>query len=226
MAKNHELAFSTFLKLLELDEQKKRTMLRGFLRGGGYNYWRPLQVLAPDVARGDLGMAGIQEKCGAMSKSHQRKYNEAALTKLLKWTSRRSVTVRAKPDTPVTRKFGNAGLKVRIQPELIFCVGSQRYWLQMWATNSPTLTEETFSMGLFFLINHARQEHRDSDLSFLIFDTIKEKMYGEFDVLANAQHHLSAQRAIIDGLWSELTSSSVGDEDRDWQEDQPSPLPS
>lgn len=229
MSKPHDLAFSTFLKLLELDEPKKKAMLRGFLRGGGYNYWRPLQMLAPDVARGDLDMAGIQDKCAAMAKSHQRKYNEAALTKLMKWTSRRSITVRAKPEIPVTKKFGNSGLRVRMQPELIFSVGPQKYWLQLWATNSPVLTEETLSMGLFFLMSHVRQEHRDSDLSFLIFDTIKERMYGEFDVLANAQQHLSAERAIIDSLWSELTAGESGEERserrREEQPDEHAPRP-
>lgn len=52
METRRELAFSTFLKLLEIPEPQKMATLRGFRRGGGFNYWRPLQVLAPEVAAG------------------------------------------------------------------------------------------------------------------------------------------------------------------------------
>ena len=106
---NRELAFSTFLKLLELQPHQKETTLRGFLRGGGFNYWRPLQNLASGVISGRLKIDELQEKVGLMCRGHQRKYNDVALTRLLKWVSRRRIKPKPKPER-IVKKFGKTGL--------------------------------------------------------------------------------------------------------------------
>ncbi len=202
-----ELAFSTFLKLLELDGPHQLAALRGFLRGGGYNYWRPLQVLAPNVVSGELDLAGIQNSVGLMAKGHQRKYNEHALTVLLKWLSRRKIQVRRRPERLV-KKFGNTGLHVRLEPEVAFAMDGREYLMHVWATNKPPLSEETLSMGLYYLRNHFHGE-LDRDVQFLIFDTVKNRLFSEISILENAPELLRAQRDQLSNLWAEVNSSSV-----------------
>lgn len=197
-----ELAFSTFLKLLELDEPQKSATLRGFNRGGGFNYWRPLQILAPEVIGGKLGLDELQEKVGLFAKSHQRKYNDRALTNLSKWVSRRKITPRARPEK-VVKKFGNSGLAVRLEPEVAFAMDDRDYLMHIWATNNPTLTEETLSMGLHFLRRHLQTEGYTNH-QFLIFDTVKNHVFAEFNILSNARPMLKKQRELLNQLWMDI----------------------
>ena len=204
--KGRELAFSTFLKLLELPDPQKVTTMRGFLRGGGFNYWRPLQELAPEVVVGTLGLGDIQDKVGLMAKGHQRRYNERALTNLLKWISRRKIQRRKQPPRLV-KKFGNTGLMVRLQPEVAFAMDGRNYLMHVWATTNPTLSEETLSMGLHFFRFHSREAGCD-DFQFLIFDSVKDRIFAEFNVLQNAAFKLAEQRKLLSDLWSALNGDA------------------
>ena len=127
-----------------------------------------------------------------MAKSHQRKYNDRALTNLLKWVSRRRVTARALPQKMV-KKFGDSGLKVRLNPEAAFAMDGRVYLMHIWATNIPTLSEETLSMGLYFFRHHFRRGEQ-SDHQFLIFDTVKDRIFAEFNILGNAPEMLASQK--------------------------------
>ena len=212
-----ELAFSTFLKLLELPDPKKETTLRGFLRGGGFNYWRPLQALAPEVVGGHLDVSGIQEKVGLMAKGHQRRYNDHALTNLLKWISRRRVQSRRRPDK-IVRKFGNSGLKVRLEPEAAFAMDGRSYLMHIWATNNPTLSEETLSMGLYFFRHHFRDAD-NADCQYLIYDTVKDRIFAEFNIIESAAPMLRQQRDLLSRLWSTVNGESGPQPpgDRPWE---------
>lgn len=222
---NRELAFSTFLKLLELPEPQKATTLRGFLRGGGFNYWRPLQVLAPEVIAGGLKLSDIQEKVALMAKSHQRKYNDHALTNLLKWAGRRRVQPRKRPEK-IVKKFGNSGLNVRLEPEVAFAMDGRLYLMHIWATNDPTLSEETLSMGLHFFRLHF-QEAGYKDWQYLIFDTVKDRIFAEFNILENAASMLGVQRETLSNLWSSLSGRSDAPRYRpdDYPEERPEARP-
>lgn len=202
MMADRELAFSTFLKLLELPEPQKKTTLRGFLRGGGFNYWRPLQNLASEVVGGELKLGDMQEKVGLMARGHQRKYNDRALTNLLKWAGRRRIQLRKRPEK-IVRKFGNTGLRIRLQPEVAFAMGGRSYLMHIWATNNPTLSEETLSMGLYFFRRHF-QETGQPDTQYLIFDTVKDRIIAEFNILDSAATMLTQHRDLLSNLWSSV----------------------
>ena len=217
---DRELAFSTFLKLLELPEPKKAATLRGFKRGGGFNYWRPLQALAPEVIGGKLNINGIQEKMALMAKGHQRKYNDHALTNLLKWVSRRRVSLRSRPKK-IVKKFGNSGLKVRLEPEVAFGMDGRNYLMHIWATNNPPLSEETLSMGLFFFRYHF-QNAGDTNHQYLIFDTVKDRIFAEFNILESALVMLRAQRDMLNSLWSRIESETETPRRRPRRDDRPS----
>lgn len=216
---DRELAYSTFLKLIELPAPQKAATLRGFMRGGGFNYWRPMQMLAAEVAKGELDLSGIQQKVGVMAKGHQRKYNEIALTNLLKWVSRRKLTLRVPPGK-IVRKFGNSGLKVRIEPELAFAMGGREYVMHIWATNNPSLSEETLSMGLYFFREHLLKEGH-GNYQYLIFDTVKDRVFAEFGILDNALDLLKVQRELLSNLWKELSTISGEEIKHPVVEDQP-----
>lgn len=223
---DREIAFSTFLKLLELSDTQKAATLRGFMRGGGFNYWRPLQILAPDVVGGDLDLTSIQERVALLAKGHQRKYNDNALTSLLKWASRRRLQKRPRPERLV-RKFSNSGLKVRLEPEVAFAMDGRNYLMHIWATNNPALSEETLSMGLHFFRLHF-QKAGNEDFQFLIFDTVKDRIFAEFNILQNAAQMLDLQRDILGSLWSSINGGDedaqpgIDDRPKDKPEDRPS----
>ncbi len=200
----HTITFSTFLKLLELPDGGKKSALRGFLRAGGYRYWRPLQELARPVAKKELSLSELQEQVAIMAKGHQRKYNEAALTSLLKWVSRRTIVVHKSPDKQL-KEFGTAGLKIKLDPELTFSMGGIEYLMHVWATNSPPLSEETLSMGLYFFRSCFTKLYPNHQ--YLIFDTVKNNVFTELAILDSAKEMLAAQRNKLDKIWTELNTS-------------------
>ena len=199
---DRELAFSTFLKLLELPRRDKAATLRGFKRAGGFNYWRPMTKLAPKVAKGSLDLSDIQEEVGNLAKGHQRKYNINALTNLLKWTSRRRLTMRKSPGRLV-KEFGSTGLKVRIEPELSFAMQGNEYLVHLWATTNPTLSEETLSMGLFFFRYHFRKNGYENH-RYLILDTVKDRMFSEVGIIDHMPDMLREQGEILSSLWADI----------------------
>lgn len=210
--KKHTLAFSTFLKLLELSDDKKRTMLKGFTRKGGYNYWFPLQNLAEDVASNNLVGGDISNRVGQMCKSHQQKYNDLALLKLSMWFERRKAKVIQKPDK-IEKKFTNSGLSVKLNPEVAFEMGGVKYMMHVWATNTPALSEQTLSAGLNFFQHHFRQSGYE-DYQYMIYDTTKDNVFGEFNILQNAGLVLSDQRNVIHDLWHEVwNENDLGKQD-------------
>ncbi len=220
----HKLAFSTFMKLIELDDKPKQTTLRGFLRGGGFNYWRPLQSLAKKVANGELDVASLQDEVAHRSKGHQRKYNTNALTKLLFWASRRSITVRREPGPKIV-KLTKSGLSVKIAPELAFIMQGNKYLMHIWATNSPSLSEETLSTALYFFKSEIDEKYKNG-WNFLIFDTVKDRVFGELDILQNAPEMLAAEGKNLGVLWDKVNHPVSSDESNsiDGSEDQPSIL--
>jgi len=203
MGKQHNLSFSTFLKLLELDGASRRSALKGLLRGGGYNYWRPLQQLAPDVAQGSMQLDEIQQKVAQLSKGHQRKYNQKALVHLLEWCSRRKYKSRKLLSGPIERKLGNSGLILRVNPELHLSQSDRDYWVQIWATNNPSLEDETLSMGLHML--RACMKKNGFEGRFLIFDAVKKRMFSEIDMLDDAPELLVQECREISDTWEELS---------------------
>ena len=218
-----ELAFSTFLKLLELKDPQKASTLRGFKRGGGFNYWRPLQTLAPEVVGGKLDLSGMQEKVALMAKGHQRKYNDQALTNLLKWVSRRRLALRSRP-RKVVKKFGNSGLRVRLEPEVAFTMDRRNYFMHLWATNNPSLSEETLSMGLYYFRHHFQNEGHTSQ-QFLIFDTVKDRIFAEFNILVNAPEMLGNQQEIISNIWSSIDDENEAPRPGKTPDERPSERP-
>jgi hypothetical protein len=223
MEMRRELAFSTFLKLLEIPEPQKMATLRGFKRGGGFNYWRPLQALAPEVAVGALPLAGIQGRMAVLAKGHQRKYNESALLNLLKWVSRRKLTLRTRPEK-IVKRFGSAGLHVRIEPELAFSMRGRDYLMHIWATNTPVLSEETLSMGWHFF-RHAFAKTNHDNHQFLILDTVKDRVFGEVNMLDNAEEMLAMQRDVLDRIWASLEEPGTGTPKRIPPDDRPADFP-
>ncbi|MBL1404974.1 MAG: hypothetical protein COC17_03785 [Hyphomicrobiales bacterium] len=206
MVKQRIIAFSTFLKLIELDEQKKKTMLRGFLRGGGFNYWRPLQVLSQEIIQNKLDFEGLSSKMESFAKGHQQKYNKNALIKILDWKSKRTLLALERQGR-FEYVLGNSGFTVKMEPELAFSLNGSDYLAHVWATNTPTLSESTFSVGLYML-KLAAENHGIKSKNFLIIDTVKDRSFGEFNILANSESMLNAQSALLGALWQEINNTS------------------
>ena len=181
MGKDREIAFSTFLKLISLPLEKQKSTLRGFHSGGGYDYWRPLRELAVPALAGDIDILDLDSHVSKYSKGHQQKYNTNALTTLTRWFSQRSFVLR-KTDIRLVKKFGNAGLRVRIAPELALSWGQKKIYVHVWATNNPVMTDVSLSMGLRFFEFHAHQENQ-GDFDCAIFDAVKGRLFSEMEIL-------------------------------------------
>ena len=209
---DHTLNFTTFLKLLELPENQKRTMLKGFTSPGGYDYWRPLKRFAEDVAKLKITGAQITDNVSGFCKGHQLKYNDEALTKLSRWFEMRKAKVISNPGEHVT-KLGNSGMKVRLAPEVAFEMERVQYVMHIWATNTPSLSDRTLSTGLFFFRDRFIKAGHDG-FQYLIYDTVKGRVFGEFDILSNANAELQMQQTSIHALWKEVWAQK-GDQSSD-----------
>lgn len=197
-----EFAFSTFLKLLELQDKQRESAIKGLKRGGGFQYWRPLFNLAPEIVRGKLDTLDIPERVALMASGHQQKYNEAALAKLAIWVGRYGVEYRSRPERIVEPIDETVGLAVRIEPEVAFATDGDKHLMHVWATKNPILSERTLSMGLAFFRDVSRA-HGHNDCRFLILDTVRDRTFVELNIVKNARLMLQKEIDDIVARWAD-----------------------
>lgn len=204
MSKGKEIAFSTFLKLLELQEKDRRIEFRRLNSGGGYPYWQPLKAAAADAVKTgadlDLLIKQVEKKCSG----HQQKYNKNALVTLCDWSKKRECNPVEQPPTLMI-PFGTSGISVRLQPDVSFDLNGITYSMVLWATTKPALSDETLSVALLFI----RDEYEQHGVRnrFVIFDTIKKRIFTEMDIIASAQKLLEAKKEIFKKNWEEATTT-------------------
>lgn len=210
------IGFSAFLKLLELNAGPRKTELRKKLgEGGGFQYWRPLQITAGKAILPGADLASLRAEIASLCSGHQRKHNENAFDAFKKWLHGKAVL----PVEPLPRMevpFGNSGLVVRLQPEVSFALDNSNYGMALWATTKPPLSVQALSVGLFFLA--AAYKAKQHNRQFLILDTTKNKLFRESDILPSAIHLLKDKVDAFKKDWDDLNSTPTKPSDR------PSPI--
>jgi hypothetical protein len=204
VGKGKEIALSTFLKLLELREKDRRTEFRRLNGGGGYPYWQPLKDAASDAVMAGANLDQLIKQVEKKCSGHQQKYNKNALVTLCGWSKKRECKPVEQPPA-LTSPFGTSGISVRLQPDVSFELNGITYSMVLWATTKPTLSDETLSVALLFI----RDEYEQCGVSnrFVIFDTIKNRVFTEMDIIASAQKLLEAKKEIFKKNWEEATST-------------------
>lgn len=202
MGKGKEIALSTFLKLLELPEKDRRAEFRRLSAGGGFPYWQPLKDVALDAvtvgANLDQLIKQVEKKCSG----HQQKNNKNALVTLCGWSKKRECKPVKRPPA-LTIPFGTSGISIRLQPDVSFELNAITYSMVLWATTKPPLSDGTLSVALLFI----RDEYEPHGVNnrFVIFDTIKNRVFTEMDIIASAQKLLEAKKEIFKKNWEEAT---------------------
>lgn len=205
MTRGKEIAFSTFLKLLELQEKDRRTEFRRLNAGSGFPYWQPLKDAATEAVKTDANLDLLIQQVERKCSGHQQKYNKNALVTLCAWSKRRECSPIESPPT-LTVPFGSSGISVRLQPDVSFELNGTTYSMVLWATTKPSLSDETLSVALLF-IRVEYEEHKVSN-RFVIFDTIKNRVFTEMDIVAAAQKLLEAKKEIFKKNWEEAITPS------------------
>lgn len=200
------ISFQTFLKLCAQTDGGKRSTLSNYLRPGGYDYWRPLKMLAESVARLHIVEAQIGAHVDALcTKADQRRYNSNALVRLSQWAAPRGPQLLPRPDRRVV-PIGSGQIAIRVEAELCFQQRRDRHLMSIWATTGTALEDEIASAGLFFLSEHLRQGRYDSH-RVLLFNTVRNRVYDESSILESAPTLLQQQTTVVDRIWSELVAS-------------------
>ena len=206
------VGFSAFLKLLQLSEVQRKAELKKKLGGGGgFQYWRPVQLVAPKAVLPGANIEALKQELASLCSGHQQKYNKNAFEAFSKWINGKTITP-IEPLPMMEVPFGNFGLVVRLRPDLSFLHGDLACSMTLWATTKPTLTTETLSVALFFMAaaykakGHKGQEH-------LILDTVSNRLFREVDILPSAIHLLKDKVDAFKNDWSELTPTPPASSD-------------
>lgn len=209
--------FAAFLKLLELNDRLRKSELKRKLKGGGgFQYWRPLQTVAPRALAADSKIELLKAEIERLSSGAQRTYNQNGFASFCRW-------IKGKPLSPaatlpvIDAPFGNSGLTVRIKPDVSFEWGGQLFSMNLWATTKPSLSTPTLSMGLLFCSSAYRAEGIVSH-KHLILDTIANRLFTEGDILPTApfflQNKIEAFKRDIDSLSAPPPASPEAPTDR------------
>lgn len=197
------IGFSAFLKLLQLSERQRKAELKKKLGGGGgFQYWRPVQLVAPKAILPGANIEALKKEVASLCSGHQQKYNKNAFEAFTKWIDGKMIAP-IEPLPMIEVPFGNSGLVVRLRPDVSFMLGEVACSMTLWATTRPTLTTEILSVGLFFMAaaykakGHQGQQH-------LILDTISNRLFREADILPSAIHLLKDKVDAFKKDWSEL----------------------
>lgn len=197
------IGFSAFLKLLQLPDGPRKTELRRKLGGGGgFQYWRPIQIVAPKSLLPGIDLESLNTEIESLCSGHQQKYNKNALAIFRNWTKGQSIKL-AEPLPMIEAAFGNSGLMVRLRPDVSFKLDGVACSMNLWATTKPALTTETLSVGLFFLVAAYKAKGHD-DRQHLIFDTVKNQLFREADISPSAIHILKDKVDAFKKDWEEL----------------------
>src|SRR5581483_6294686 len=86
------VGFSAFLKLLELADTPRKAELRKKLAGGGgFQYWRPLQIVASKAISPSANIEALKKEIETLCSGHQQKYNKNAFEAFCKWIEGKSI---------------------------------------------------------------------------------------------------------------------------------------
>jgi hypothetical protein len=217
------IGFSAFLKLIELSETARKSELKKKLGGGGgFQYWRPVQMLAPKAISEVADVEQLKARIDTMCSGHQREYNKRALVAFCTWIKGKALkTATTLPMIDVP--FGNSGLVIRLKPDVAFEIEGERFSMNLWATTRPALSVNTLSVGLVFCANAYRAAGHD--VRHLIFDTVSNRLFAEADIMPSALHLLKDKVDAFKKDWAALNpaapSSPDGPSDRPPLPDQP-----
>jgi hypothetical protein len=200
------VGFTAFLKLVELADGPRKSELKKKLGGGGgFQYWRPIQTVAPKAIEPGANTALLTAELETTCSGHQRKYNMAAFIAFNKWREGKYIQPAA-PLPMIEADFGNSGLTIRMRPELAFSFEGVIYSMNLWATTKPILSTQTLSVGLFFLSSAYKAQGYHSH-SHVIFDTIANRLFHEVDVHPMAIHTLKDKVDAFKKAWDDLNST-------------------
>lgn len=200
------IGFSAFLKLLELSDGPRRTELKKKLGGGGgFQYWRPVQVVTPKAILPAANIDALNREIDSMCSGHQRTYNKNAFAIFCRWSAGKALRREAELPT-IDVPFGNSGLVIRLKPDVSFSWNGDRYSMNLWATTKPILSTPTLSVGLLFAASayrakgHATPKH-------LVLDTITNRLFREEDILPSAIHLLKDKADAFKKDWDALNKA-------------------
>lgn len=197
------IGFSAFLKLLELSPGPRKTELKKKLGGGGgFQYWRPLQIVAPKAILPSADIEFLKAEIDVLCSGYQQQYNKNAFAAFCKWIDGKTVKPAIKlPDILVP--FGNSGLVVRLKPDVSFQINDELFSMNLWATTKPFLSINTLSVGLLFCASaYKAQGHKTH--KHLILDTINNLLFREDDILPGAIHTLKDKVDAFKKDWDAL----------------------
>lgn len=181
--------FTAFLKLLELDDHLRKSELKRKHRGGGgFQYWRPLQRVAPKLLAADANVKLLQAEIASLCSGPQRNYNQNALNSFAQWSAGKSL-LSATSLPVIDAPFGNSGLTVRIRPDVTFRWDGRLVSMYLWATTKPLLSTPTLSMGLLFCSSAYRTQGYDTH-EHMILDTITNRLFTSANILPTAPFFL------------------------------------
>ena len=200
------IGFSAFLKLLELSDGPRRTELKKKLGGGGgFQYWRPVQIVAPKAILPAADIEFLKKKIDALCSGHQQQYNKNAFAAFCKWIKGKAI----KPSTTLPTidvPFGNSGLVVHLKPDVSFELDGKLFSMSLWATTKPLLTANTLSIGLLFCASAYKAQGYENH-RHVILDTIRGRLFREEDILPNAIHLLKDKVDAFKKDWDALNPS-------------------
>lgn len=201
------IGFSAFLKLLEIADGPRTSELKKKLGGkGGFQYWRPLQLVAPKALLPAADIEILKKNIDALCSGHQRQYNQQAFATFCKWIAGKSVEPGvALPALDVP--FGNSGLIVRLKPDVSFKLDGSLVSMNLWATTKPILSTPTLSVGLFFAASAYNAQSLKTH-KHVILDTIKTRLFQEDDILPTAIHLLKNKVDAFKKSWDSLNPTS------------------
>jgi hypothetical protein len=200
------IGFLAFLKLLQLPDGARRAELKKKLGGGGgFQYWRPLQIVASKAILPGANVGSLTLEIDSLCSGHQRRYNQNGFEAFSKWIQGKSIEP-IDPLPKIEAAFGNSGLIIRLGPDVSFKLDGIPRSMNLWATTTPLLTINALSVGLFFLAA-AYKTRGHTGCQHLILDTISNSLFSEADIIPSAIHLLKDKVDAFKKDWEELNST-------------------
>lgn len=197
-----EIAFTTYLKLLQLNAQQRKAELKKMLSGTGFRYWSPIKEIAPSALKPGADLKLLEEEIEKRCTSHRRKHNKNALKALYDWAQGKDL--KEEPLLPeLTVSIAKSGLSVKLKPEVSFEMDGKLFAMALWPTTKPPITKETLTMGLLIMrLRYRAKKYNDHD--FLVLDTVGNVLVDNVEDESVTLIRLKEKHEAIEKDWIEL----------------------
>jgi hypothetical protein len=200
--KNLNLSFTTFLKLMNLNDEAKMREVQKYFSGSGYDFYKELRRGAKEISLGSSTKDDVYQRINSLSRKPERDNNMEGLEAFLKWLHKQRGDFTYPPHDIV--KSQTEFVNIRISPEVFYRDTSNfGHIVYIWNTKTPKPSKGSIGAGLYLLKEFLAQGSYTNSSVYLL-NLRENKVYDESIIKNTSQIIAYNNISALEDLWQRM----------------------